>query len=505
MFRSRFRTLCDRVFPQKKSALVQLRELQRENDEKRIMFKMLVDSVSGPVFIKDSRFVYVGCNRVFEEVTGKSEGEIIGSTDFDIFGMETATQRRDTDAAIMQSDKPKKIEWIKRGETDEETCFETMIMPCRGADGNFLGIIGVGWDVSARKQKEEKLLYLSNYDEASGIYNRSYFLGECARLDRAEYLPLSVIIGDINGMKLVNDAFGPRAGDELIRDIARVLKACSRKNDVVARIGGDEFAVLLPNTDDKTARSIIASIRDTCGGMCTEKNMFRTVLALGYATKKNEEDSFDGMMTLAEDFMYRRKLLEGQSLRSSVLASIKTTMFEKSNETVEHAERLVELSKKLGDAVGLPGEKLDELELAAMLHDIGKISVDQGILTKPGKLTDDEWREIKKHPEVGYRIANSCPELSHIAYYILCHHERWDGFGYPQNLTGEEIPLISCIIAITDSYDAITQDRAYRKAMTRKDAVLEIMRNAGTQFDPVLAKIFVEQIIGDQPQDACLA
>lgn len=184
-----------------------------------------------------------------------------------------------------------------------------------------------------------------------------------------------------------------------------------------------------------------------------------------------------------------------KSLRSDYLSYIKTTMFEKSNETEEHAERLAKLSKKLGEAMGLSENELDELELVAMLHDVGKISIDKNILTKAGRLSDAEWREIKKHPEVGYRIANSTSELSHIAEYILCHHEHWDGSGYPLGLSGTDIPLISRIITVVDAYDAMTQDRAYRKALPADVAVNEILSNKGTQFDPDIADIFVKNIL----------
>lgn len=138
---------------------------------------------------------------------------------------------------------------------------------------------------------------------------------------------------------------------------------------------------------------------------------------------------------------------------------------------------------------------LDELELVAVLHDIGKISVDKDILTKTDRLSEEDWREIKKHPEVGYRIANSTFGLTNIAEYILCHHERWDGSGYPLGLSGTKIPLISRIISVVDSYDAMTQDRGYRKALPAGEAVKEILKNKGTQFDPQIADIFVNRVL----------
>jgi HD-GYP domain-containing protein (c-di-GMP phosphodiesterase class II) len=200
----------------------------------------------------------------------------------------------------------------------------------------------------------------------------------------------------------------------------------------------------------------------------------------------------------AEESMSRRKLLESKSAHSSIIASIKVIMFEKSQETEEHAERMVQLSKSIGLAMSLTDDQLYELELLSTLHDIGKMSVYAKILSKPGKLSDEEWIEMRKHPEVGLRIAQATSELIPIAKYILCHHERWDGIGYPQGLIGEKIPLLSRIVAIVDSFDVMTNDRAYRSAMTNGEAIEEIRRNSGTQFDPEIAKVFIEKVLGQE-------
>jgi len=186
-----------------------------------------------------------------------------------------------------------------------------------------------------------------------------------------------------------------------------------------------------------------------------------------------------------------------KSMHSSIISSIQATLFEKSHETQEHAERLVELSKSLGKALSLTDKQMKKLALLSTLHDIGKMSIDDQILSKPGKLTDEEWSEMKQHPEIGYRIAQASPDLRSIADYILSHHERWDGAGYPQGLRGESIPLLSRILLVVDAYDAMTQDKHYRKAMSRKAAITEIMKNAGTQFDFKISKIFVEKVLGE--------
>jgi HD-GYP domain-containing protein (c-di-GMP phosphodiesterase class II) len=190
--------------------------------------------------------------------------------------------------------------------------------------------------------------------------------------------------------------------------------------------------------------------------------------------------------------MYKQKLLERKSMRSSLLASIKTTMYEKSHLTAEHEDRLVTLSKRIGQAMELSDAQINELELLSTLHDLGKLSIDDHILNKKDPLTAEEWAEIRKHPEVGYRIAQASPELAPIAEYILCHHERWDGTGYPQGLKGEAIPLLSRIVSVVDAYDAMIKDRPYRNAMPKAEAIGEIVANAGSQFDPVISKIMID-------------
>ena len=192
--------------------------------------------------------------------------------------------------------------------------------------------------------------------------------------------------------------------------------------------------------------------------------------------------------------MNKRKLFEKKSHHHTILSSIMDTMYARSQETEEHAERLAHISRLIGEKMDLPQESMDELQLFAMLHDIGKVAIDDRVLNKPGKLTKEEWDIMKKHSEIGYRIAMASPELESVAEYILCHHERWDGKGYPAGLKKEEIPLLSRILAFADAYDAMTVDRVYRKALTKQEAIEEIEKNVGKQFDPEIFKIFIRII-----------
>jgi len=353
-------------------------------------------------------------------------------------------------------------------------------------------------DITDKKEKEEKIKYLNYHDVLTGIYNRAFFEEEIDRLDTECQLPLSTITGDINGLKFINDTLGHAEGDRLLVEMAKILKKCSRKEDIVARIGGDEFSILMPKTNSEEAHAILDKIYTECKDykINRDKDSIFCSIALGYATKNTTAESFVNITKIAEDNMYRRKLLAHKSFHSSLMSSIKATLFEKSHETEEHAERLVGLSRELGKALKLAEEQLSELELLSTLHDIGKISIDDSILTKPGKLIDEEWQEIKRHPGIGCRIAMASPEPVPIADYILCHHERWDGKGYPQGLSEKSIPLLSRILAVVDAYDAMTSDRPYRKAMSIEQAMIEIENNAGTQFDPEITKIFIESVLG---------
>jgi len=346
--------------------------------------------------------------------------------------------------------------------------------------------------------KNEEISYISYHDFLTGLYNRIYFEEEKKRLDTPRQLPISIIMGDINGLKLVNDGFGHSKGDEVLIEIAKILKSCCRKEDIVSRIGGDEFGILLPKTDSQSAQQICNSIYDTCKGYALDGSSIYPSISVGHATKNISTETMDNILMAAEESMSKQKLLERRSVHSSIIASIKVIMFEKSQETEEHAERMVRLSKSIGLAMSLTDDQLNELELLSTLHDIGKMGVDAKILSKSGKLSDEEWVEMRKHPEVGFRIAQATSELIPIADYILCHHERWDGKGYPQGLIGEQIPLLSRIVAIVDSFDAMTNDRAYRSAMTKGEAIEEIRRNSGTQFDPEVTRVFIEKVLGQE-------
>ncbi|KUO57946.1 MAG: hypothetical protein APF84_16280 [Gracilibacter sp. BRH_c7a] len=351
----------------------------------------------------------------------------------------------------------------------------------------------VSRNITQRKRAEENLVYLSYRDYLTGLYNRRFFEEELKRLDTVRNLPMTIVMADINGLKLINDSFGHAKGDELLKKAAEKIKKGCRVDDIIARLGGDEFVILLPRTDSIAAEQVIKRIKEL-----SLKEQVETIdisISFGYETKCIEEENIQEILKKAEDHMYRHKLYESSSMRNKTIDLIMNTLFEKSNREMAHSKRVSEICEAIAIKMNFDTENINQVRTAGLMHDIGKMGIDEKILNKSQRLNDDEWKEIKRHPEVGYRIINSVNEFSELANSILEHHERWDGKGYPKRLKGEEISIQARIIAVSDAYDAMTSERPYRKGLSEEEAIAEIRKNAGSQFDPDIAKIFIEKVL----------
>lgn len=346
-------------------------------------------------------------------------------------------------------------------------------------------------DATDKKQRQDEIEFLSFHDHLTGLYNRRFYEEELKRLDTKRNLPLTLMIGDVNGLKLVNDAFGHALGDTLIKKVSEVILRGCREDDIISRIGGDEFVVILPKMDSPEAVQLIKRIQDLSKE--EEVGELGISISFGFGTKRSSEEKIEDVFKMAEDQMYLNKLLESPKVRSNTIEHIIQSFYKKNSEEEDHSQRVSELCERMGVVLGLPDYKIKDLKNAGMLHDIGKIAIDENILNKLGKLTAGEWNEIMRHSEIGYRILSTVNKLSALAEYILAHHERWDGKGYPKGLKGDEIYLESRIIAIAASYDAMTIKRSYRNALTEGQALAELKKNAGSQFDPELVSVFIEK------------
>lgn len=329
-------------------------------------------------------------------------------------------------------------------------------------------------------------------DKMTGLYNREFFDEELSRLDSKRQLPISLIMGDLNGLKLINDAFGHDMGDKVLQKIAELMNSTFRKEDIVSRIGGDEFVALLPKTTEETAMAIVERIKTVSDA--NPINYIKISISFGVATKTLEEENVSDILKKAEERMYFNKLKESKEAKLSMIKFLKDKLEEVSFETQLHYERLKNLCLGLGNKIGLSDKEKEELKLLCEFHDIGKIGVPPYIWQKKEPLSKDEWDKIRGHSQIGYYIIGASKEKSAIDELVLVHHERWDGKGYPGILEKNRIPLLARIFAIADAFEAMVNDRPYKGRMSYKEALKEIEDNAGTQFDPTLAKAFVQMM-----------
>ncbi|HCB67588.1 MAG: hypothetical protein A2084_00845 [Tenericutes bacterium GWC2_39_45] len=374
-------------------------------------------------------------------------------------------------------------------EVVKEKYLDESYTPIKNSDDEITGVTIFSQDVTERTKHEQSIMYLSYRDPLTNLHNRRYYSEELDRLDTIKYMPLSIIIADINGLKITNDAFGHEIGDQLLITVATNLVEVFTKENRIARIGGDEFTIFLPNTSKERALQYMETAKKRI-----ENNTIRGMgisVSFGVATKLSTEP-IQEVIKMAEDDMYTHKLFEIASHRNETIKTIVSTLHEKNPREEAHSKRVSEICISIGTKLGMKSDEIALLKAISNLHDIGKIAIDDSILNKKGPLDEKEWEQIKKHPEIGYRILSSSPEYADIAQDILSHHERYDGKGYPRGLSGGDIPIRARIITIADSYDAMISERPYRRPLTHQEALEEIRKNAGTQFDPALAELFIK-------------
>lgn len=472
-------------------------EQNKVKDNEQKLYATL-KSVGDGVIVVDKDCSVEFLNPVAQKLTGWTQQEALGKPFDQIFNIVNEFTREKTNSPVTEVFETERIVELSNhtlliSKDGTERSIEDTAAPIRDKFNNVVGCVLVFKDFSEKKEKQKKIEYLSFHDQLTGLYNRRYFEEELKRLNTKRNLPISLIYADVNGLKTINDAFGHQMGDRLIQQVADGLKGQCRADDIIARTGGDEFILLLPKTDKSCTERLADRIKEVIE---QQKIMGITIsLSFGWNTKTDENQSIFEVLKSAEDFMYRKKMLSNSSKRSAVIKSILNTLYIKSPRENAHSKRVSLICESIGKAYNLNNDDLNELKIAGELHDIGKIAIDQAILNKPGKLSSSEWAQIRSHPEIGYRILGTSSEFYTIAEYVLAHHERWDGKGYPKGLVRDQILWKARIIAAADAYDAMTSDRPYHKALSKQEAAEEIRNNAGKQFDPEIVKIFLEQVL----------
>lgn len=358
--------------------------------------------------------------------------------------------------------------------------------------GEIVHTVGMVQDITERKLYEGKLKHISQHDCLTGLFNRNYFEEALKNLNSVTEYPVVVISADLDGLKLINDSVGHDVGDKMLVASAEVIKSSLRQTDILARVGGDEFAALLPHADANVGELICSRIRYAVSRYNQNGGNMPLSLSLGLATAAFPGDGMPGeLLKKADDSMYRDKLSHSNSRSNQIIQSLMAALTERDFIAEGHADRVKNLCLMIGEKVGLTSRQLSDIALLAQVHDLGKVGIPDSILFKPNKLSQEEWDIMRLHPEKGYRIASSSADLAGVAELILKHHEHWDGNGYPKGLKEEEIPIECRILSIVDAYDAMTNDRPYSKGKTRAEALLEMERCAGSQFDPYLVKVFI--------------
>ncbi len=361
-------------------------------------------------------------------------------------------------------------------------------------DGFITGFKGIGKDVTERIEYEERLKYLSMHDHLTGVYNRTYFETELDRLSKSRDYPITIMSSDLDGLKLINDTMGHDAGDKQLQACVAVLKESLRQSDILARVGGDEFCAILLKTEKSLSESIVRRIRKNVKKYNQSNESRPLGISVGIATADHNDIPLKELFKRADDMMYRNKLYSSSSSRSKIVQSLLATLAERDFITGGHARRLEEICHAVGEKIHLPSHQLTDLTLLAQVHDLGKVGIPDQILSKTSSLTEEEWEVMRGHTEKGYRIATASPDLSSVADLILKHHECWDGSGYPFGLKGKDIPVECRIMAIVDAFDAMTEHRPYNDIKTNIEAIEELKKHAGSQFDPELVPVFLSII-----------
>src|SRR5665647_794460 len=367
------------------------------------------------------------------------------------------------------------------------------VAPILDEKNKIIGTVIVFRDYTEKGNRLKKIEYLSYHDGLTGLYNRRFYEEELHRMDNQRNLPLSLIMGDVNGLKLINDSFGHEVGDELLKKVASAINKVCRANDVSARLGGDEFIVILPNLNNADAAKVIERIQKYL--KIERVKDLEISISIGCETKTDVGQDINIIYKDTEDHMYRNKVYEGSSMRRKTIDLITNTLFAKNGRELIHSKNVSVLAEALAEKMGFSEDEVNLMRLLGFMHNIGKIGIPDSILNKDGKLTIDEYEEIKKHPEIGYRILSSVNEFSEMSECVLEHHEKWDGTGYPQGLKGQTIKIEARMIAICDAFDAMRTPRTYRDVISRKDAIDEIKRCSGNQFDPDIVESFTDMII----------
>lgn len=442
----------------------------------------LISAVPDPMFIinRDGTFIKHKTSR--KQIHGMPDS-ILGKKVDDVFPANIAGRIMAGIEKSLQTGELQTFEY--QLSPAEQTQYYEARMVVSGKNEVLAMIRNITEQISLQLQLE----HMSQHDPLTRLYNRACFEKEMNRRERLQ-IESGIIVCDVDGLKMINDSFGPAMGDAILQVISVILKLSFRSGDLVARIGGDEFAILLSCNSEQVLRQKCNTILEKIELYNADNPTVPISLSMGWAITAQFPFDMTALFKKADNAMYREKLHRQNSVRSDMVKALIKALEARDYITEGHGDRMQQLMEELGRAAGIAETALADLRLLARFHDIGKVGIPDDILFKPGALDEQEWEVMRQHCEIGFRIASAVPDLDPIAKLILAHHEWWNGRGYPLGLSGEAIPLECRMLAIVDAYDAMTNDRPYRKAISSKEALTRLRSCAGSQFDPQLVAIF---------------
>ena len=474
--------------------MASLEQTKQSLFESESIFDLLIDKAWDIIFfVRYSDGSIIRVNNSAINTYGYSETELLNMHIADI--RDPATHHELSQQLSKAFENGTRFETLHRKK--DGTVFPVEVSSAGISINNEFILMSIIRDISERRNLELQQIYASTHDMMTGLYNRLSFDNEIARLDSEKIPCVGMMIMDIDGLKLINDTLGHQKGDECIHRVIEIIKSCFSQQDRIYRIGGDEFVMIF----DSCAVSFYEQESARINAAFNEYNQHNNnpseliyEASIGFAFRSGNDISLTEIFKEADKNMYREKLSKSRSHRSASLKILLKMIEERDFVGQGHLTRMKNYMSAFAEFVGIPKHKINDLLMFAELHDIGKIGVSDSILNKQTPLDEEELAEIHRHSEIGYRIAISSPDFSHLADFILKHHEWWNGSGYPMQLQGEQIPPECRMLAIIDAYDAMTNLRPYRQTISSAEASAELQKASGTQFDPQLLSSFIDML-----------